>query len=131
MSQISYRYATYRANRVSALISAVQEHPGGSKIILKYAGRDATDAYEPIHPPDALERYLPKEKHLGSIESAAADKLQAQRDSREKTEDELRIEREHAAKPPLNRVLDLQQMEVCSQRHGCGRSCYAHRVTRT
>ena len=109
----------------------VQEHPGGSKIILKYAGKDATDAYEPIHPPDALERYLPKEKHLGDIDSAAADKLQAQRDSREKTEDELRVEREQAAKPPLNRVLDLQEMEVRLVRYLHARRAAAHPVTRT
>lgn len=130
MLQSSCRYATYRANHVFALISALQEHPGGSKIILKYAGRDATDAYEPIHPPDALERYLPKEKHLGSIESAAADKLQAQRESREKTEDELRIEREQAAKPPLNRVLDLQEMEVGCRQHNRTSSRCTHLVAR-
>ena len=31
-----------------------QEHPGGRQIILKYAGRDATAAYMPVHPSDAL-----------------------------------------------------------------------------
>lgn len=30
------------------------EHPGGPKVILKYAGKDATEEYEPIHPPDTL-----------------------------------------------------------------------------
>ncbi len=82
---------------------------------MKYAGRDATDAFEPIHPPNVLEHYLPKEKHLGDLDPADAGVLEKQRDSRIKTEDELRVEREHAAKPPLNRILDLQQMEVCSQ----------------
>lgn len=27
------------------------EHPGGSAILYKYGGKDATEAYEPIHPP--------------------------------------------------------------------------------
>ena len=38
------------------------EHPGGQKIILKYAGKDATEEYEPIHPPDAITTNLPVEK---------------------------------------------------------------------
>ena len=46
----------------------LDEHPGGSKIILKYAGKDATEAYEPIHPPDTLDKYLPKDKHLGEVD---------------------------------------------------------------
>lgn len=32
------------------------EHPGGSKIILKYAGKDATEEFDPIHPPDTLDK---------------------------------------------------------------------------
>ncbi|KFY75852.1 hypothetical protein V498_09885 [Pseudogymnoascus sp. VKM F-4517 (FW-2822)] len=44
------------------------EHPGGMGIILKYAGKDATEAYEPIHPPDTLDKYLPKSKHLGPVD---------------------------------------------------------------
>jgi cytochrome b involved in lipid metabolism len=31
------------------------EHPGGSKIILQLAGTDATEEYDPIHPPGTLE----------------------------------------------------------------------------
>lgn len=104
MSQI---YSTF-----NVLIRVLQAHPGGSQIILKYGGRDATDAFEPSHPPNVLEHYLPKEKHLGDLDLADTEMLKSQRDSKEKTEDELRVEREHAAKPPLNRVLDLQQMEV-------------------
>ncbi|TQB73043.1 hypothetical protein MPDQ_006293 [Monascus purpureus] len=46
------------------------EHPGGQKIILKYAGRDATEEFEPIHPPDTLDKYLDKSKHLGEVDMA-------------------------------------------------------------
>lgn len=81
---------------------------------MKYAGTDATEAYEPIHPPDALDKNLSPEKHLGELDTASASQIQAVRDTREKTEDELRTEREQAAKPPLNRILDLQEMEVSS-----------------
>jgi cytochrome b involved in lipid metabolism len=34
-----------------------EEHPGGKNIILRWAGKDATETYEPIHPPDTLDKY--------------------------------------------------------------------------
>src|ERR1700755_2408563 len=36
------------------------EHPGGANIILKLAGKDATEEYDPIHPPGTLEENLPE-----------------------------------------------------------------------
>ena len=44
------------------------EHPGGQKIILKYAGKDATEEFDPIHPPDTLDKYLDASKHLGEVD---------------------------------------------------------------
>lgn len=46
----------------------LNEHPGGSAIILKYAGKDATKAFDPIHPGDTLVKYLPKKFHLGAVD---------------------------------------------------------------
>ncbi|KAL4918986.1 FMN-dependent dehydrogenase-domain-containing protein [Aspergillus aurantiobrunneus] len=46
------------------------EHPGGQKIILKYAGKDATEEFDPIHPPDTLDKYLDQSKHLGEVDMA-------------------------------------------------------------
>lgn len=46
----------------------IDQHPGGAGIILKYAGKDATKAFEPIHPPDTLDKYLDPKKHLGEAE---------------------------------------------------------------
>lgn len=45
----------------------VDEHPGGAAIIVKYAGKDATKAFDPIHPGDTLEKYLDKKYHLGEV----------------------------------------------------------------
>lgn len=42
-------------------------HPGGQKIILRYAGKDCTKKFDPVHPPDTLEKYLSKDKHLGDV----------------------------------------------------------------
>jgi L-lactate dehydrogenase (cytochrome) len=92
--------------------SRPQEHPGGSKIILSYAGRDATSAYEPIHPPDALVKNIPPHKHLGPLASAAVASLVSAQRNKEKTQDELRMERAEKSKPPLSQILNLADMEV-------------------
>lgn len=46
----------------------LEEHPGGSSIILKLAGQDATSEYDPVHPPGTLEENLPASKRLGAID---------------------------------------------------------------
>lgn len=90
----------------------VQEHPGGAQIILKYAGRDATRAYEPIHPPDALDKNLPPSRHLGPLHSEAALIITQEQESRQKTKDELRVDNARKHRPPLHRLLSLADMEV-------------------
>lgn len=50
--------------------SFLPSHPGGSKIILQLAGTDATDEYDPIHPPGTLEESLPAEAKLGEFDES-------------------------------------------------------------
>ncbi|WPK27199.1 hypothetical protein PUMCH_004576 [Australozyma saopauloensis] len=57
-------------DKVYDVTSFLGEHPGGSAIILKYAGKDATKAFDPIHPGDTLTKYLAKECHLGPVDPA-------------------------------------------------------------
>ncbi|PSN68412.1 hypothetical protein BS50DRAFT_610011 [Corynespora cassiicola Philippines] len=45
----------------------IPEHPGGAKVILQLAGTDATEEYDPIHPPGILEENLKPENKLGTI----------------------------------------------------------------
>ncbi|KAH9946806.1 FMN-dependent dehydrogenase-domain-containing protein [Amylocystis lapponica] len=98
-------------DKVYDVTEFLPEHPGGTRIILKYAGRDATAVYEPIHPPDALDKNLPPQKHLGWVDTVGASALQKERESRRKTRDEMRVEAAQATKPRLNRILNLQEME--------------------
>lgn len=49
----------------------LHEHPGGSSVILKYGGKDATKAFDPIHSSNTLDKYLPKEFHLGPVDTAS------------------------------------------------------------
>ncbi|KXT05367.1 hypothetical protein AC578_11094 [Pseudocercospora eumusae] len=50
--------------------SFLPDHPGGSKIILQLAGTDATEEYDPIHPPGILEDSLPESAKLGKIDES-------------------------------------------------------------
>ncbi|TIC33060.1 hypothetical protein E3Q09_03495 [Wallemia mellicola] len=36
------------------------EHPGGEKAILLYAGRDATEEFDMLHPPGVIQKYSPE-----------------------------------------------------------------------
>ena len=112
MSQISFQYAQPTGNWHEISLERLQEHPGGKHIILKYAGRDATAAYKPIHPDDALEKNLPKEKCLGPVKITAKQQLESNESLRKKTKDEIRVAAAQARKPPLKRILTLQDMEV-------------------
>ncbi|PLW13550.1 hypothetical protein PCANC_24070 [Puccinia coronata f. sp. avenae] len=84
------------------------DHPGGQAIILKYAGADATQAYDPIHPPGTIEEYLGKEHHKGKVKESDLKLLQVQEKpkvvpSEKKDVDEL---------PPLSSCLSLSEFEA-------------------
>ncbi|KAJ3890084.1 FMN-dependent dehydrogenase-domain-containing protein [Lentinula edodes] len=84
----------------------LNDHPGGSRIILKYAGKDATQEYDPIHPPDAITSNLPPEKHLGPVQPDTVEKVEIQITDEEKERFE-RIER----RPSLSEILNLHDFE--------------------
>ncbi|KAI9295526.1 hypothetical protein K502DRAFT_315692 [Neoconidiobolus thromboides FSU 785] len=56
-------------DKVYDLTQFLGEHPGGKNIILKYAGKDATKAFDPIHPKDIIQRLLPPEVEMGTYGS--------------------------------------------------------------
>ncbi|KAI0030647.1 FMN-dependent dehydrogenase-domain-containing protein [Vararia minispora EC-137] len=98
-------------NKVYDLTEFLPEHPGGQKVILQYAGRDATHAYEPIHPPGILERMLPAERHLGEITEEARRGLNLDGKGKKMTVDEERVQRAQANKLPIDRMLNLHDLE--------------------
>ncbi|KII95635.1 hypothetical protein PLICRDRAFT_34557 [Plicaturopsis crispa FD-325 SS-3] len=88
----------------------LDDHPGGSKIILKYAGKDATREYDPIHPPDAITTNLPPEKHLGPVDLGTVEKVEVVVTDEEKA----RLER-YNAKPLLSEILNLHDFEAIAK----------------
>jgi hypothetical protein len=89
-----------------------QDHPGGANVILRYGGKDATAAYVPIHPSDALDKNLAPEKHLGTLDSESINRLKESEKNKVQTKDELRVEEALKAKPPLQRIVNVEDMEV-------------------
>ncbi|KAI9832700.1 MAG: hypothetical protein M1826_001257 [Phylliscum demangeonii] len=87
------------------------EHPGGAQIILKYAGRDATAAFEPIHPPDTLDKYLERSKHLGEVDMSTVEEQPKDTDPDEEARQE-RIRHQ----PPLDQCYNLMDFEAVARR---------------
>merc|ERR1719469_1781796 len=45
--------------KVLDVTNFLSEHPGGELAILTFAGKDATEEFNMIHPPDVVEKYAP------------------------------------------------------------------------
>merc|ERR1719390_108812 len=46
-------------DRVLDVTKFLGDHPGGELAILTFAGKDATEEFDMIHPPDVIEKYAP------------------------------------------------------------------------
>ncbi|CEL02637.1 Putative Catalytic activity: [Aspergillus calidoustus] len=57
-------------NQVWDVTDFVGKHPGGSSVILKYAGRDATKAYSEVHAPGLLKAELAPEQYKGKLDES-------------------------------------------------------------
>lgn len=81
----------------------LSSHPGGSKIILKLAGRDATEEYDPVHPPGTLEENLKPEAKLGRVnpDSLVEQAVPGAKASADASES-----------PPLASLLNLDELEA-------------------
>merc|ERR1719158_1173990 len=57
-------------NRVLDVTTFLKDHPGGELAILTFAGKDATEEFDMIHPPDVIDKYLDKKCFLGPVGGA-------------------------------------------------------------
>lgn len=84
----------------------IPSHPGGSKIILQLAGQDATEDYDPVHPPGTLEENLKPEAKLGTVDVATLPKPKA--DNRE--------EEQNVEDIPIESLLNLDEIEALAKK---------------
>lgn len=75
-------------------------------------GKDATEEFEPIHPPDTLDKYLDKSKHLGPVDMDTVEKEEKEEDDPEEIERQARV----AQKPLLSQCYNLLDFEAVARR---------------
>ena len=74
-------------------------------------GKDATEEFDPIHPPDTLDKYLDASKHLGAVDMGTVEQ-----EAKEVDPDEAgRLERV-AQKPLLEQCYNLHDFEAVARR---------------
>ncbi|KAL8996612.1 MAG: hypothetical protein Q9169_003894 [Polycauliona sp. 2 TL-2023] len=88
-----------------------EDHPGGKQIILKWAGKDATETYDPIHPPDTLDKFLDQSKHLGEVNMDTV-----QQDEAEVDPDEMDRQERIKRMPILEQCYNLMDFEAVARR---------------
>merc|ERR1711920_682820 len=61
-------------DKVLNVTNFLSQHPGGELAILTFAGKDATEEFDMIHPPDVVGKYAPDAiiGIVGTAEQAAA-----------------------------------------------------------
>merc|ERR1739848_53799 len=59
-------------DRVLDVTDFLKDHPGGELAILTFAGKDATEEFDMIHPPDVIDKYLDPAMKLGPVGVAGA-----------------------------------------------------------
>ncbi|KAK5089129.1 hypothetical protein LTR05_003353 [Lithohypha guttulata] len=83
------------------------EHPGGANIVLKLAGKDATEEYDPVHPPGTLEENLDPSKCLGPIDpKSLPEPVQAAKN--------IGLEADDSRPVPLANLLNLDEIEAAA-----------------
>jgi cytochrome b involved in lipid metabolism len=53
--------------KVYDLTAFLPDHPGGKKAIMLFAGKDATEEFNMLHPPNVLKKYLSPEALVGVV----------------------------------------------------------------
>ncbi|KAJ5953669.1 hypothetical protein N7454_000565 [Penicillium verhagenii] len=79
----------------------LSSHPGGAKIILKLAGKDATEEYDPIHPPGILDEELKPEQCIGTVDASTLPKEEVPVETQEPVQ----------GPPPVESLLNLDEIE--------------------
>eukprot|EP00658_Telonema_sp_P-2_P014536 TRINITY_DN15523_c0_g1_i1.p1 TRINITY_DN15523_c0_g1~~TRINITY_DN15523_c0_g1_i1.p1 ORF type:complete len:493 (+),score=121.48 TRINITY_DN15523_c0_g1_i1:169-1647(+) len=92
-------------DKVYNLTPFLEEHPGGSKVITKYAGRNGSKAFNPIHPPDIVSKLGFDHLCVGSIDVATI--------PAEEHPDEVKVAT--VARPPLGGCLNVFDFEAIAQ----------------
>ncbi|KAL4960450.1 FMN-dependent dehydrogenase-domain-containing protein [Aspergillus stella-maris] len=93
----------------------LDEHPGGAKVLLRCAGRDATSDFDSVHSPELLAETLPATALRGHIDTAElAETVKEKADATKAT---AQIQAIANTPPPLNTLINLHDFEQVAQQY--------------
>ncbi|KAJ4258371.1 hypothetical protein NW757_002938 [Fusarium falciforme] len=95
-------------NEVYDLTKFLPHHPGGRRVILMHAGRDATQRFNLVHSKDILDKWLDPSQKLGAIDSSEAVESATLQEEEER---QIALNK----KPPLSQCLTLKDFEAVAQ----------------
>ncbi|KAH8697224.1 putative mitochondrial cytochrome b2-like protein [Talaromyces proteolyticus] len=88
-----------------------EDHPGGSAVILKYAGRDATKAYSEAHSPSVIKKNLPQDKFKGVLNQSTVNDEWLKESPTENARVVL-----DSGKPPLTTLINAYDFETVASK---------------
>ncbi|KAH8910412.1 FMN-dependent dehydrogenase [Coniochaeta sp. PMI_546] len=106
----------------------LSSHPGGSKVILQLAGRDATEEYDPIHPPGILEENLKPDAELGTVDPESLARVEKKRQEAAAARSGSNASGTEVTKftpPPLHTLLNLDEIEAAAKPQ-VSKKCWAY-----
>jgi len=89
----------------------LDEHPGGAGIIMKYAGRDASKAFNPIHPRDIVNT-LPQGSYKGPVTPAEAPVEDVKDDDDEEEEED-----DGEEIPDISQMVNVWDFELIAKKN--------------
>lgn len=96
--------------KVYDLTDFLNMHPGGSSIILKYAGKDASFLFNKIHPTGVIENMLGEDSYIGDLQGD----MPPFKDPM--IEEEIRSEQMRKRRPALLSILNLTEFEYIAHK---------------
>ena len=95
----------------NCFIEFLDSHPGGANVILRCAGKDATDDFDSVHPPELLTEALPATALQGQIDPAEFEKS----DSTPKNPSAVESQSKNDGPPALSTLINLYDFEKVAE----------------
>ncbi|KJR84196.1 L-lactate dehydrogenase (cytochrome) [Sporothrix schenckii 1099-18] len=96
------------------LTEFAEHHPGGTEVLLRFAGRDATRVYSRIHAPSLISSELAPEKHVGRLDEASI--TPQWRAAAIESDADADAGQREADRPPLEDILSLDDFARAAER---------------
>ncbi|POS71899.1 cytochrome b2 [Diaporthe helianthi] len=101
-------------SKVWDLTNFIDEHPGGAKILLSVAGKNATSEFDQVHAPGIIEESLPADKFKGAFHEASSDvptqgAIEEVRESRDSKNQEISSDQSIPALQSLLSAADIEE----------------------